>query len=254
MRAVLLSCMLLLLFVPALAAETITIAADEWCPYNCENDSERPGYMVEIAKKAFEAEGLTVKYEIVNWARAISDARKGVYTGIIGAAKTDAEDFVYPRVPLGKDDSDFFVRKGHTWKYESIDSLRSQRVGVIHDYSYGEEIDAYLEELGEGEHVQIASGDVGMETNIRKLINDRIDVVIANPNVFRYVAQRMGDLDKVESAGVHGVPTYLYIAISPSHPKASEYAEMLAKTVEEMRASGELATLLEKYGLTDWAQ
>lgn len=252
MRVLCSSLLLVLLFTAPAAAETITLVADEWCPYNCVPETDAPGYMVEIAQKAFGDAGHDVKYETLNWARAVADARTGAYVGIIGAAKTDAEDFVYPEVALGQDDSLFFVRKGHPWKYAGIDSLRDQRVGVIRGYSYGDEIDKYLEELGESEHVQIASGDSGMETNIRKLMAERIDVVIANPFVFRSEAQKMGLLDKIESAGAHGVPTLLYIGVSPAHPKAAEYAELLSKTVQQMRASGELATLLAKYGLEDW--
>jgi len=40
----------LFLISPAIA-DTITIRADVWCPYNCEPDSEKPGYMIEIVQK-----------------------------------------------------------------------------------------------------------------------------------------------------------------------------------------------------------
>ena len=42
------------LLVPMAAnAETINIVSDEWCPYNCEPGSDRPGFGIEIAMEAY---------------------------------------------------------------------------------------------------------------------------------------------------------------------------------------------------------
>ena len=38
----------------AATAETVTLRADVWCPFNCEPDAASPGYMIEIAKAALE--------------------------------------------------------------------------------------------------------------------------------------------------------------------------------------------------------
>lgn len=46
-------------------AETITIVADPWCPYNCEPGSDEPGFMVEIARRVFAEAGIEVRYETV---------------------------------------------------------------------------------------------------------------------------------------------------------------------------------------------
>lgn len=252
LRCLLLLFMLLAAAGVASAKGVITLAADEWCPYNCVPGSAAPGYMVELARKAFEPLGIEVRYEVLNWARAVSDARSGAFTGVIGAIEADAEGFVFPRVAQGMDDSHFFIRKGYAWKFAGVDSLRTQRVGIIRDYSYGEALDAYFQELGEGDHVQIASGDNGAETNLKKLLAERIDVVIANPYVFEHLIKEVGVQTQVESVGPQGDPTPLYIAFSPAEPRAAEYAERLAAATQAMRASGELAALLAKYGLHDW--
>ena len=69
-------------------AETLTLVADEWCPYNCTPGDEKPGFLVEIVKKVFEPQGFTVDYKIVPWARAIRDTRAGRYSAILGAILT----------------------------------------------------------------------------------------------------------------------------------------------------------------------
>lgn len=34
--------------------QQIVIAAYEWCPYNCQPDSDQPGYMVEMVQQGLE--------------------------------------------------------------------------------------------------------------------------------------------------------------------------------------------------------
>ena len=76
--------------------ETISLRADAWCPYTCDPGAAKPGFMIEIAKMALEPAGHKVDYKVLNWARAITETRKGKFTAIVGAAKDDAPDFIYP--------------------------------------------------------------------------------------------------------------------------------------------------------------
>jgi polar amino acid transport system substrate-binding protein len=49
-------------YVPALA-QTITLAADEWPPFNTRLNNKGEGYLVDVARKVFEPQGYTVIYE-----------------------------------------------------------------------------------------------------------------------------------------------------------------------------------------------
>lgn len=75
----------------ALAAETITIAADAWPPFNGEPKSESEGYMIDIAREAFGAAGYEVDYKILSWKRALNLTREGEIDGVVGASKRDAQ-------------------------------------------------------------------------------------------------------------------------------------------------------------------
>ena len=46
-----------------LTAKTVVLVADEWCPYNCAPNSDKPGYVVEIAELVFAEAGHTVIYK-----------------------------------------------------------------------------------------------------------------------------------------------------------------------------------------------
>ena len=65
-------CSSLLAQTAAPTAKTITLAADEWCPYNCaEEDKAKPGYMIEIAQAILGKAGYTVEYKTMAFQRAI---------------------------------------------------------------------------------------------------------------------------------------------------------------------------------------
>ena len=187
---------------PVAHADHIIIAADLWCPINCDPESDAPGIMVEIAQEVFSRAGHTVEYHTMPWARAIHAARHGAVTGIIGAFKGDAPDFIFPDNELAKlSGSALFAVKNFPWRYQGISSLQEVRLGAILHYDYGEEASAYIEEFQGSEKIDIIAGEDALERNIEKLLAGRIDVVIEAQSVFLYTARNMGVKDRIQHVG-----------------------------------------------------
>lgn len=233
-------------------AATITLVADEWCPYNCKPGSAKPGYMIEIAQKVFGAAGHTIDYRNLPWSRAIAESRQGKYDGIIGAAVGDAEDFKFPASPMGKASNVFWVNKGDPWKYSGIASLDKISLGTIRDYSYSDEIDAYaVKNEKDPKRVQIASGDNALDTNFKKLAAKRVGAIIENGYVAQNFLTETGQTGKFQAAGETEADD-VYIAFSPASANGAQYAKLLGDGIEKLRASGELAKILAKYGVSDW--
>ncbi len=246
---------IILLFTVTSSADTISIVADEWCPYNCVPESDKPGYMIEIAVTVFQKSGHTVDYKTINWSRAIDKTRKGKYTAIVGAAKGDAPDFIFPDQEQGVTISSFFLKKGATWKYSGIDSLAGIKLGVIQDYDYGQFINQYLKKNSNTPLVQFVSGDNALDLNFKKIEAGRIDAILEDKNVFLLKASEMGKTDLFSHAGDEispGRDNKIYIAFSPLNLKSKEYATLLSKGMDEIRTSGILKNILAKYGLSDW--
>lgn len=242
----------LLLLAPLSAiADDIILEADSWCPFNCEPGSEHPGFMVEIAQKVLGAQGHKIVYQIRPWARAIDDAKKGTANGVIGASKADVPGFVFPENEQANYAMDsFFVKAESNWTFTGVDSLRSVTLGSILDYGYGDELLAYIK--GNPAKVDAIGGDAPLESNIKKLVAGRVDVIVEAPPVFWDTVTRLGLKEKVKAAGSFPEQQAMYIAFSPANPKSADYAKAISDGMTAMRASGELKTILEKYGLTDW--
>ncbi|MBP9837902.1 MAG: transporter substrate-binding domain-containing protein [Proteobacteria bacterium] len=246
MRKILLSFLFLLLSQNA-KADTISLAADEWCPYNCAAKSADLGILIDVAKEVFEKAGHKIDYQNVPWTRAKEAARAGQFTGIVGAYKEDAPDFVFPEKGILKSSNDFFVTPQATWKYNGLDSLKTISLGVIKDYSYGTEIDAYIKqnEKDSGK-IQMLSGDDALQKNIEKLLAGRITVVLEDAAVFNYQLKEMNKVGQAVSAGSSGEDD-VYIAFSPKSPKAAEYAKLLTEGLKTLEQSGKLAEIIKKY-------
>ncbi len=248
-----LTCILGLILLSGTAfCDEIIVCADSWPPFNADPASDKPGYMIEVARKVFVEKGHTLVYKLMPWARAISIARDGEINGIAGAAVGDAEDFVFPKNELGKLENHAFVLKDSIWKYTGIDSLKNIKLGLVLDYDYGQDVMKFIKENKGSKNIDIIGGNEPLKTNIQKLKAKRIDVLLETKPVFDYTAKEMGMVDTFISVGAVGESDPIYIAFSPKNPKSTEYAKILSDGIERLRQSGELAAILSKYGQKDW--
>ncbi|QGX38802.1 substrate-binding periplasmic protein [Permianibacter aggregans] len=232
-------------------ADQVTLRADVWFPMNGEPGSANPGYMIEVADKAFAAAGHSIDYANMPWERAVAEVRAGKIDCAVGAYKEDAPDFVYGDQHLGLDTQAFFVKKGTPFRYTgNLEDLRNVSIGIIGGYSYGEDFDEFIKQPGLS--VQSISADNALEQNIKKLLAGRIVTTLDSVPVVRAKIKEMGVQDQIVMAGQFGEPTPMYIACSPAKPTSKQYVAILDKGIRDLRASGELKKILDKYGLEDW--
>ena len=236
------------------------LTADEWCPYNCDPASDKPGFMVEIARAALGRHGIAVEYVALPWARAIEEVRINKYAGIIGAYYGDAEDFVYPQTPQGRSTMTFYVPKDSAWNFATESDLGKVSLGVVADYSYSVALDSYIEKYkADPARIQVVAGDNAMDANIQKLLHGRIGAMIEDKQVIDYnlsapeMAQTRAAL---REAGILPSPDdgngVVFVAFSPAHPQAKKYAKIMSDETAAMRANGELQKILDRYGVKDF--
>jgi|AGTN01.1.fsa_nt_gi ABC-type amino acid transport/signal transduction systems, periplasmic component/domain len=232
-------------------ADTITLRADEWCPANCA-PGDKPGYGVEAATEIFAKAGHKVEYAVAPWGRSLEDCLHGTIDAVIGAAPVDSPDLVFPEQPIGVWDTTFVVAKGRPWRYTGADSLPAVKLGGIIGYIYMEPVGAYVEaNKGDRNKVDLVGARQPLEQNLRKLVAGRIGATMEARTVLDYNLRELGLQDAVDFAGSTEGGS-VYIAFSPKHPKAREYARILDEGLREMRASGRLKQILDRYGVKDW--
>lgn len=233
-------------------ADVITMRSDLWCPYACDPKSDKPGFMVEIAREVFKKQGHTVDYELMNWARAVADVKEGKFNALLGCSKGDAPGFIFPKVPIGIMVSYYYALEKNTWKYTGPDSLKSKSIGVINEYSYGDAIDEQVKKKNPA--LKPVSGGDPLQRMIQMTESKRLDGFIENPIVLDYnlnLMKKNKKLFKVVSANLANDPD-LFISFAPGLPKSKEYAKILDEGINELRKSGRLKIILARYGLEDW--
>jgi polar amino acid transport system substrate-binding protein len=241
---------------PRLSAETVNLTADAYMPYTGDSSKGELGFMVELAKAIWEKKGYTVTYQSMGWKEAVSQARSGSFTAVVGANKDDVPDFLFPDVEEAALQGVFYKAPASDWTYSSPDSLTKICVGAIYDYKYSPEIAAYLTKNTANSRkvfwVQPDSDADAVGKFVRYLKDGRIQTFLEDRNVVQYFLKSYDRPETVVEAGTLHAPTKIYIAISPRELDGAKRIQELSDGMKALRASGELATILKKYGLADW--
>ncbi|TYC57174.1 amino acid ABC transporter substrate-binding protein [Marinobacter sp. BW6] len=233
---------------PIQPRQSIVVAADPWCPHNCDAGSEQEGYMIDIAREAFGLAGIDLEYVNMSWARALQQARDGHVDAVVGALPGDAPDFVFPDAAIGYSTIALYTHPDNNWQYTGIESLETLTLLAINGYAYSPDLDDYIVRYQNSpERVWILSGPAPLSRAIELLEQRRSDVFPED----RYVMERQLKLDRSETlkmaAVIHESP--LYIAFSPVGKDSPELAALLSEGAKALQRSGRVAEILALYGL-----
>lgn len=240
---------------PVFAADnTIKVAADPWCPYNCDSTAEHQGIMVDVARAALALSGHRLDYSIINWARAKAMVKVGDLDGIVGMSLSPDSQalYVFPQTPLGLSQLCFFKRAEDNWTYGSVPSLQDKYVGWINDFGVGGDIDLdqWVKDKKGDSHLVLFAGNEVHKRLISTLLAKRIDTFIEDRNVIAYQLKQKDIADKVKIAGCLESFDQVHLAFSPKVNGAKQWAIDLDAGVKELQRTGELAKILDYYGLT----
>lgn len=241
-------CAFLSLTGTAAAAEKLRLRSDYWCPFACE-PGPRPGLIMEVLKEILGPQGYEFDYQLINFARAIEEARAGRTEGVVGAAVSDAPDFVFSKEAIAAVTYEVMTLKTKPWKYTG---KLQKKIGVINSYTYDDTMNRLIEK--KDPNIIVVSGNNAQDQAIQMLNAGRIDGFYESPQVFKENLLRLKmNPDLYQSAGgPPQAPQLLYMAISPKYPNAQKLAGQIEAGVKKMRQSGQFKKLLDKYGLKDW--
>jgi polar amino acid transport system substrate-binding protein len=219
-------------------------------PYNGDPTAEKPGYVVEVAKAIFEAQGIILDYQTVPWTKALESARAGTSDGVIGAGPADLEGLIAPAEAIGEPQFVILTAKNSDWKWVNIGSLKTIRLGVIYAYTYWDALDTYIKDASPASVIRFSS-DTPLVDALNQLKAGRIDAVPEAISVFVWTVKEMklSPSDFRIAYKQQGDP--MYVAFSKNE-KGIRFAKIFDEGIRKLRASGELTTILKKYSASDW--
>lgn len=230
--------------------KTLTVVADSWCPYNCNPKGDHRGYIVEILQTIFEPAGYQIKYELIPWTRAIVGTRNSKYDMIIGAYRSDAPDFIFPKNPVGASQNVIAHRKDRPWTYRGVDSLKGQAIAIVDGYSFGEKLDVYLN--NSDHNVMKLHGEDALKRALSMIRGGTLHGVIDDVNVLAFKIVAQGLETQIALSNPIGDKEPVYVAFSPNKATSSERARIFDKGLMALRSSGTLDKILSRYQVEDW--
>jgi polar amino acid transport system substrate-binding protein len=235
-----------------LNAKTIKLKSDPWCPYNCGEKDKNQGIVVDIARAIFKKHNIDIEYSNVNYARALKDTRLGVVNGVVGCAKEDAPDFIFPNEALSEATYQYFALKDSHFSYKDTKSLVGKKVGAINSYTY--DVETTNEIQKKNPSFVIVSGDQGLEQLVKMLNTKRVDAIVESGAVFSsYLQEKKIDSAKYKMVGTpKQEPQKIYVCFSPKDPNSKDYAKFIDEGMKELIKSGEYKKIVDKYNIKNW--
>lgn len=171
---------------------TIHLASLEWLPY-VGHDLMQGGVSSVVASSAARQFGYTVKIDYFPWKRAMKVGGEDIgFSGYFPAYYTEERArLCYFSAPMGSSTVGLAYLKNKPLQWRTAEDLAGMKIGVVAGYSNGDAFDALVKQ---GKlHVDASPGDV---FNLKKLLISRVDVVVIDKSVLRYLLATDTELSK----------------------------------------------------------
>lgn len=226
-------------------AQTLVLGAANSIPTAYVENGKQSGMLVDVSNEAFQRAGYPIQIALMPWARCLAEVKAGKIDGIFSAYRTrEREEFLtYSDEVLITQVQALFVRKESTISFDGdLKKISDLRIGVINETSYGPRLD---EELRQGTFKKVDTTD-SASSNIRKLLQDRIDVIPSYRHVALDSARTLGVAGSIKelSPSIESIPSYLAFSNKKDHRKI---ARAFDQALRSMKKDGTYDAIFNKY-------
>jgi len=234
MKMLLAAIVLLCAALPAGAADTIVVGAeDDWAPYSSVVDHRAQGFAVDVVREAFAAVGITASFEVLPYVRCLAKVKAGKLAGCFNAVPNGmiSASYLWHAHPLFTTRMNVYALAGSKEQGLSAASLEGKSVGVARDYEYGDEFDL---------NTKIVRKVVDKnEHGFKMLLSRRIQYMAAEERIANALFAKYPDAfgARFKMVGTVATPG-LYMAFSKDAPDAARYLEKFNQGYAALRKSG----------------
>lgn len=227
---------------------SLIIKSDPWCPYSCEV-GENPGFIIELLQLFFKKESVQIKYENMNWARALLETSKGKTHAVAGCGKQDG-DFLFPDIPQARARFSFWGLKDLNWHPTPKNILEKGSVGVVTGYAYDTQFQKKLDE--NPDKFFKASGEDPLKDMVDMALKKRLKAIYEEDQVFKYFLSKNPQYaSQFERLGGEEDATQdLYICFSKVVKEAPYFLKVINEGMKNSKLKPEIEMLKKKYGIT----
>lgn len=247
--AVLLLMSSVLLVTQTRAEDVLTLTGDPWPPYviGTEGSPDAEGGLgVDLIRNLFDRiDGVSVRFPLMPWKRALKEVELGRYDGICLLLRTsERESYMAFSEPLLASRSLIWYRRerfSDGFKWDRFQDLLSYHVGAIRGYSYGPQMDEAIAE-GKVRVTKVSS----LRQLFQMLARGRVDLVFANDAVGLAMAERFAAEAEIVAAHKPTGEDVYHIGFSRKSG-AARWLPQVNAAIAEMQDDGTIARTVSAF-------
>ena len=241
--------------VSALAAEDakpceLRVGWEPYAPYTfADEDGRATGADIDLIKAIAEEIGCKLEFAELPWARILREVENGTLDVSTSTSWTPERiEWALFSEPYRETDMAIYVRRGEAsrFKLRSLADVPQQRfhLGIVVDYYYGT---VFADLMKNPDYAAWIDGATDYPTNIRKLINERIDGYLAEDAAVMEAEIKKLDLAaQVERYSLR-IPGEQLRFMFSRQTVAPEIVAKVDAAIARMRTDGRLQAILSQY-------
>jgi len=206
-------------------------------------DGHTSGIDVDVIAEIAARTGLNIRIGLKPWLRLEQDFREGSAVSCAFAYSRSAERLAYmqfTRVPLHTTEYVLFYRRDRLPEYRGLDSLRGRTIAVNRGFRRPAAFDEALA-AGQFKLFEVTQDRQSMQM----LERGRIDAVLANLDVGRYLIKQLGLSEQIVAGpALSSMPTFLVFSGDPQY---TAYVPRFDQALQEVIADGTYQRIFDRY-------
>lgn len=245
MKVIILITLSLILFSSVLMAQSLKIVTEEYPPYNFDNNGKVSGLATEVVQAALKEAGLAGDIKVYPWARAYEMAQKEPNVLIYSIGRSAEREKMFKWVgEIAPNVVYFFSLADKNITVNTLaDAKKYKTASSLNDFR-----EQYLMKNGFLLGTHLDRGD--NETNVKKFLAGRVDLLTENEIVLNYMVKQEGKNPSVikRQMKINDLSgSGLYMALSKQ--TSDETLVKLQKGLESIKKKGIYQSILAKYGV-----
>lgn len=206
-------------------------------------DGRISGIDVDVIAEIAARTGLTIRIGLKPWLRLEQDFREGNAVSCAFAYSRSAERLAYMQfteVPLHTTEYVLFYRRDRLPDYRGLESLRGRTIAVNRGFRRPAAFDEALA-AGQFKLFEVTQDRQSMQM----LERGRIDAVLANLDVGRYLIKQLGLSEQIVAGpALSSMPTFLVFS---SDPQYTAYVPRFDQALRQVIADGTYQRIFDRY-------
>lgn len=233
--------------VQAAEPPTLTLLTELWPPYVMRlDDGSLGGADLELARTVLKRMGYQTTVKVLPWKRVLQEARfqRGDAVVDVFFEERRLEWLHYPDEPLSQSGEVIFFPFSKPVDYQSLESLKGLRIGTQADYAYGEPF------LTSALFTRVPmTGESNMVKQLHLMMAGRLDAVVMNQIVGRYLLKGQGLQDQVGHSEKMVTESNRNFLAFTHRPGNERLAYQFSLALKAFKQTPEYQALLTRYGL-----